>query len=80
MKILITTKEDHKKLKWMIYGLLKSGAVSKIKRVNNIASYEILDWKVIKEQEKCFVLECDNKDKVFWIIKKMWCNFEEFDF
>lgn len=79
IKIVITTQEKHQKLRWMINWLLKSGLVAKLKRLNNIANYGILEWKLTKNQEKCFILFLEleeNKDKVLWIINKMWIDFD----
>jgi uncharacterized protein involved in tolerance to divalent cations len=73
MLLLITGfPNDGRKLKNFIVGLLKSGIVKCVKRINYTKSYFISEWKVIKEDQKILLilLPESHKEKVVWYFKK----------
>ncbi|MCX6824314.1 MAG: hypothetical protein NT085_04255 [candidate division SR1 bacterium] len=65
-------KNDGRKLKQIITGLLKSGAATKIRRINYAQSYTLLDNKIQKTEEKAVFIEYvpENEKKIEALVKK----------
>jgi len=65
-------KNDGRKLKQIITGLLKSWAATKITRLNYIQSYTLHDNKIQKTEEKAVLVEFtpENEKKVEALLKK----------
>jgi hypothetical protein len=65
-------KNDGRKLKQIITGLLKSWAATKITRLNHLQSYTIHDNKIQKTEEKAVLVEFtpENEKKVEALLKK----------
>jgi len=61
---------DWRRLKNLILALLKSGAASEVKRINYAKSYILVDWKIVKQEQKLILIDWDNKSKIENIIKK----------
>ncbi|MFA7298591.1 MAG: hypothetical protein WC010_03005 [Candidatus Absconditabacterales bacterium] len=65
-------KNDGRKLKQIITGLLKSGAATKIRRINYAQSYTLHDTKIQKTEEKAIIIEYtpENLGKLESLLKK----------
>lgn len=64
---------DWRKLKNLMVALLKSGLASEVKRFNYIKSYKLVDWKLVKEEQKLLLIAWnDNKAKIESFIKKQY--------
>ncbi|MCX6824823.1 MAG: hypothetical protein NTY80_01240 [candidate division SR1 bacterium] len=65
-------KNDGRKLKHIITGLLKSGAATKIRRINYTQSYILHEEKIQKSEEKAILIEYapENQNKLEGILKK----------
>ncbi len=65
-------KNEGRKLKQIITGLLKSWAATKIRRLNYIQSYTLHEDKIQKTEEKAVIVEFnpENQHKVEWLLKK----------
>ena len=65
-------KNDGRKLKQIITGLLKSWAATKITRLNYIQSYTLHEDKIQKTEEKAVLVEFapENEKKVEALLKK----------
>lgn len=70
--MFISCNNDWRKIRYFITALLKSWITTEIKKINYIKSYEIIEGKISKKEEK--LLRIDNiKDqkKLEAIINKM---------
>ncbi|HMS91438.1 MAG TPA: hypothetical protein PKC87_04415 [Candidatus Absconditabacterales bacterium] len=65
-------KNDGRKLKQIIIGLLKSGAATKIRRINYVQSYTLHENKIQKNEEKAVIIEYtpENIGKLESLLKK----------
>ncbi|MFA6256304.1 MAG: hypothetical protein WC606_03905 [Candidatus Absconditabacterales bacterium] len=65
-------KNDGRKLKQIITGLLKSGSATKIRRINYTQSYTLHENKIQKVEEKAVIIEFspENQNKVEGLLKK----------
>lgn len=63
---------DGRKLKNSIQGLLKSGLVQSITRINYAKSYTLQEGKVVSNQEKVLLINLpkENKEKFSAFLKK----------
>jgi uncharacterized protein involved in tolerance to divalent cations len=69
-------KNDGRKLKQIITGLLKSWAATEIKRINYAQSYTLHDKKIKKNEEKVVLIKYapENQKKVEAMLKKSDIN------
>lgn len=69
-------KNDGRKLRQIITGLLKSWAATEIKRINYAQSYTLHDNKIQKTEEKAVLIEYapENQKKVETLLKKSDIN------
>jgi hypothetical protein len=70
--LLFFYKNDGRKLKQIITGLLKSWAATTITRLNYLQSYTLHDNKISKEEKKAILVEYtpENEKKVETLLKK----------
>ncbi len=74
--IIFFYKNDGRKLKQIITGLLKSWAATNIRRINYTQSYTLHDNKIQKTEEKAVLVEHtpDNQKKLEAMLKKSEIN------
>ena len=74
--IIFFYKNDGRKLKQIITGLLKSWAATNIRRINYAQSYTLHDNKIQKSEEKVILVEHtpDNQKKLEAMLKKSEIN------
>jgi len=74
--IIFFYKNDGRKLKQIITGLLKSWAATNIRRINYTQSYTLHDNKIQKTEEKAVLVEYkpENQQKVEAMLKKSEIN------
>ncbi|MCF7834858.1 divalent cation tolerance protein CutA [Candidatus Gracilibacteria bacterium] len=70
--LLSTFPNDGRKLKSFILGLIKSGMVKCVSRVNYTKSYYMREGELKKEEEKVLIIKLpeENKEKVIGYFKK----------
>jgi len=70
--MFIEFSDDWKQLRRLITALLRSWAVTEIKRFNYIKSYKLIGKKIQKEEQKVLRLNFDpqNKNKVTTLLQK----------
>jgi len=76
--IKLFTSQEGRKIRHFINAWLKSGAINKIKRFNYVKSYELVDNKIQKTEEKLLIIYFDdtNKNKLDNLIKKNLVDYE----
>jgi len=72
MMIVFFYNNDGRKLRYIINGLLKSWAATKIRRINYVQSYTLHENTIQKHQEKMVQIEytSENEKKVEAMLKK----------
>ncbi len=70
--IIFFYKNDARKLRQIITGLLKSWAATEIMRINYLQSYTLKEAKIEKTQEKGVIIkyQAENKGKIEMLLKK----------
>lgn len=69
---LISYPNDSRKCRYFINGLIKSGMVACIQRINYVKSYYMREWDMKAENEKILLLKLkdENKEKVTAYVHK----------
>jgi hypothetical protein len=69
--LLVSSTQEPKQLRKTIIMLLKSGTATEIKKINYISSFQLVDKKIIKTQEKLLAItvEESKKQKLLSLIK-----------
>ncbi|USN57348.1 MAG: divalent-cation tolerance protein CutA [Candidatus Peribacteria bacterium] len=69
---LISYPNDGRKCKYFINGLIRSGMVACVQRINNVKSYYMREGEMKAENEKILLLKlkAENKEKILAYINK----------
>ncbi|MDD3262252.1 MAG: hypothetical protein PHR61_00230 [Candidatus Absconditabacteria bacterium] len=68
--LLASCPSDGRKLRYLINGLLKSGLVQEIKRINYVKSYYLIEKTIEKKEEKLLIIVGLDNEKIKQFVQK----------
>jgi hypothetical protein len=68
--LTVSCPYDWRKLRYLINGLLKSGIVSEVKRINYVQSYTLREKSIQKQEEKLLLIFGSDLEKVKIFLSK----------